>query len=293
MQFKKYQHVEQLGKPEVDGILNGKCYLFPKLDGANASVWLNDIGNVAIGSRNLQLEANETFRGLRGYVENHGGLRNYLYKYPTRRLYGEWLIPHTIKNYVADAWKHFYVFDVMDNDDRYIPYEDYCDELLDHNIRIIKCFEVLDNPTEEQIAALVDRCTFLMQDNKPGEGIVIKNYDFVNRFGKTIWAKVVRNFKPAPTDKPLELVSDVDIEQKLVDQYITNEFIGHEYAKIDAINGWNKKYIGTLLNNIWHALIADEICNILKKYHNPTINFGRLNSLAIKRVKELQPDIFS
>lgn len=50
MNFHPYQHVEKLGTAEVDGILDGTVYVFPKLDGANASVWLDD-GEVKCGSR--------------------------------------------------------------------------------------------------------------------------------------------------------------------------------------------------------------------------------------------------
>ena len=33
MEFKKYQHIEKLGTMATEGILNGKVYLFSKLDG--------------------------------------------------------------------------------------------------------------------------------------------------------------------------------------------------------------------------------------------------------------------
>ena len=52
MEFRRYQHVCRLGTQDTDGILNGKCYIFPKIDGTNSSVWLDDEGNVCAGSRN-------------------------------------------------------------------------------------------------------------------------------------------------------------------------------------------------------------------------------------------------
>ena len=42
MKFEKYQHVERFGTSEVEGIELGRTYVFPKLDGTNASVWLED-----------------------------------------------------------------------------------------------------------------------------------------------------------------------------------------------------------------------------------------------------------
>ena len=44
MEFKKYQHVERFGNIEVEGIELGKCYIFPKIDGTNASIWINEKG---------------------------------------------------------------------------------------------------------------------------------------------------------------------------------------------------------------------------------------------------------
>lgn len=42
MEFKKYQHVERFGTDETEGINIGKCYVFPKIDGTNSSVWLEN-----------------------------------------------------------------------------------------------------------------------------------------------------------------------------------------------------------------------------------------------------------
>ena len=37
--FVKYQHIERFGTQETEGIENGTCYVFPKIDGTNASLW--------------------------------------------------------------------------------------------------------------------------------------------------------------------------------------------------------------------------------------------------------------
>lgn len=288
MEFKKYQHVERFGTDATEGILNGTVFIFPKIDGANASVWLDDFGDIAIGSRNRQLKPDDNFRGLRQYVENHKGIRDYLEQYPARRLFGEWLIPHTIKNYRPDAWKHFYVFDVMENG-KYLNYFDYAAELIDFGIKFIDPIISCENPTAEQIQAQLDKCTFLMQDNLPGEGIVIKNYDFVNKFGNVIWAKIVR---PAPITPKIQRKFDADnIESAIVDKFITTEFVAKEFAKI-AVDGWNSKLIGKFLGTVWHTFITEEIFNILRKFHNPKIDFGLLHALTIERIKFLLPNVF-
>ena len=42
METKYYQHIERHNNDEVDGILNGKVYLFTKLDGTNIGIHLED-----------------------------------------------------------------------------------------------------------------------------------------------------------------------------------------------------------------------------------------------------------
>jgi len=54
MQFKEYKKIQALHKEECDGILHGTCYLQEKVDGANASIWVED-GNIHCGSRTRDL----------------------------------------------------------------------------------------------------------------------------------------------------------------------------------------------------------------------------------------------
>ena len=51
--YSKYQHIERLGSAEVDGILDGVCHIFPKLDGTNSQLWWDN--GLKAGSRNREL----------------------------------------------------------------------------------------------------------------------------------------------------------------------------------------------------------------------------------------------
>jgi hypothetical protein len=128
MEFLKYQHIERFGTDEVDGIELGECYVFPKIDGTNGSVWL-DSGVIKGGSRNRELSLDSDNQGFYVQMVNDQNIKDYLTKHPTHRLYGEYLIPHSLRTYRDDAWRKFYVFDVCidrDNDDvEYIPYDIY------------------------------------------------------------------------------------------------------------------------------------------------------------------------
>ena len=57
MEFKKYQHLERFGTTEVNGIEDGMCYIFPKIDGTNSSVWFNDGLQAGSRKRHLTLES--------------------------------------------------------------------------------------------------------------------------------------------------------------------------------------------------------------------------------------------
>lgn len=94
MGFKKYQHIERFGKPDVYTIENGECYVFPKIDGTNSSVWLEN-GEIKAGSRNRELSLDNDNAGFYNYIINDNSILNYLTKHPTHRLFGEWLVPHS------------------------------------------------------------------------------------------------------------------------------------------------------------------------------------------------------
>ena len=53
MEFLKYQHVERFGTTETQGIENGMCYVFPKIDGTNSQLWWDN--GLKAGSRNREL----------------------------------------------------------------------------------------------------------------------------------------------------------------------------------------------------------------------------------------------
>ena len=163
MLYKSYQHVERLGRDEVDGILNGTCSIQTKIDGTNGVLWLQD-GELKAGSRRQELSVYNDNHGFAASVLNDQRYKKYLTDHPNRYLYGEWLIPHTIRYYNADAWKHFYVFDVVevDGDDiRYLPYKEYSVELEKYNIDYIPEIAELTNPTLVELSECLLKSHYL------------------------------------------------------------------------------------------------------------------------------------
>lgn len=303
MQFKKYQHIERFGTDEVQGIEIGNTYIFPKIDGTNSSLWLNDEGILCAGSRNRQLSLENDNAGFFDYIVNKSDLKflNYLLKHPNHRLYGEWLIPHSLKTYRNDAWRRFYIFDVCidkDNDSvEYIPYDIYKPMLEEFNFDYIPPIAVIKNGSYEYFINCLEKNGFLIEDGKGyGEGIVIKNYDFYNKYKRQTWAKIVTNeFKEKHHKKMGTPIVETEkmIEERIIDEFCTESFINKEFSKIiNEMDGWQSKYIPMLFGRIFNELIKEEMWNILKKFKNPTINFKTLNTLMINKIKIVKNEIF-
>ncbi len=302
MKFKKYQHIERFGTEEVDGIEFGKCYIFYKIDGTNSSLWLDD-GILKGGSRNREVSLKNDNAGFYNAMSQNDNIIEYLQKHPTHRLYGEWLVKHTLKTYRDDAWNKFYVFDVcIDKEDdsvEYIPYDIYKPMLEEFNIDYIPPLAIITNPTYESLIKCLDKTgQFLIEDGKGlGEGIVCKNYDFYNKYKTQIWAKIVSNEFKEKHHKEMgcpEFKTEKMIEEKIVEDFCTNSFIEKEYAKIvNEQQGWQSKYIPMLLGKVFSELIKEESWNIVKEYKYPKINYKTLNALVIQKIKTIKKDVFA
>lgn len=289
--YRPYMHVERLGTDEVDGILNGCCCISTKLDGTNTVIWMDD-GNVCVGSRKRVITPEDDNAGCAAYVLSQPEFRNYLEHFPSHILYGEFLVQHSIKTYVPTAWKKVYIFDVYDVEKhQYLDYEDYIDGLNEYNILSIPPIDIINNPTQEDIEKCIKHSTFL-NNGEPGEGIVIHNPSFKNKWGRTVFAKIVRDeFKTVKKEGKRQ--SNTTLEEDIVERFCTPEFIEKEYHKlVEDAGGWETRYIGRLLSTIWYTFINEESWHIIKKFKNPTINYRLLNLLVIQKIKEVKRELF-
>lgn len=297
MEFTKYMHLERIGTNEVEGIENGLTYVFPKLDGTNASVWINDEGMVQAGSRNRHLSLEADNAGFLAWVIDQSHIKEYLNKYPHHTLYGEWLVPHSLKTYRDDAWRRFYVFDVLDRSTGgLIHYENYKDGLELYDIDYLAPIAQVKNGSLEKYLKCLDRNVYLIKDGAGvGEGIVIKNYNWENKYGRVTWAKLVSNsFKEenAKAFGAVEVGGKVT-EERIVDEFVTQHLVDKVHAKIVNVEGgWKSKFIPRLLGEIWHDLITEEMWEIIKKHKNPKIDFSALQRFCNMKIKDLRRDIF-
>lgn len=284
-EFKKYMHIERLGTDEVEGILAGDCYVFPKIDGANGSVWMDVNKDIKCGSRKRELSETVNNRGFTQWVKtNEDKFRKLFTKYPhVTRVYGEWLVPHVIKHYEKSKYNNFYVFDVKDTNGLYLGYDLYKPWLEDCNIDYVPVIRKITDPEIDVIreAAVKDN-GFLIEknDTRKGEGIVIKNYDFLNRFKRVCWAKLItadvlnqqtkseNGTRDNKERKPER--SKGNVEEKIVEDFAPDHFIDKMIAILDS--GDEKLKRQEIKHAIYVEFLKEEAKDFLQAFENVAIH---------------------
>ena len=80
------------------------------------------------------------------------------------------------------------------------------------------------------------------------------------------------------------------LEEVIAENVVTLDLVNKEYAKIAETDGRVNQ--GKLLGIVWKCVIDEFIWDILKKYRNPVIDFGRLRDSCLDLVKEMRPELF-
>ena len=180
----------------------------------------------------------------------------------------------------------------------YIPYDIYKPLLDEHGLDYIPPITKVKNGSYETFIKGLEKNVFLIKDGQgAGEGIVIKNYSYYNKYRRQTWAKIVTTEFKEKHIKEMgcpDVTPEKMIEEKIVDDFCTAAFIEKEYSKIVTDNnGWSSKYIPQLLGRVFSELIKEESWNIVKQYKYPKINYKTLNALVIQRVKEVKREVFA
>lgn len=183
----------------------------------------------------------------------------------------------------------------------YIPPRTLHDELDHYDIPYIpNLWEGLGYELNaDKIKELVNSNMFLIDPKKGdyGEGIVIKNYDYINKYGRITWAKVLHDeYSNGSSSKKAKLktLEEFDIEHQIIDKYVTSDFVEKEYAKIISDNPSmeRKLIIPRLLSISWKVFIEEESYNFIKEFKKPTINFRALNKMFNDKIKKTKKDLF-
>ena len=304
MSFLAYMHVERFGTTSVEGIEHGTCFVFPKIDGSNASVWAEGSAwhgpDICAGSRTRQLSLESDNAGFLAWClepTQRAKFEAYFAEHPTHRLFGEWLVPHTLKTYRKEAWRRFWIFDVQAADGTFLSYDVYNVYLEKHGLDYVVPMFRAENIHFEYLLEALKKNTFLIEEGAGlGEGVVVKNYDFVNRHGEVVWAKVVRQEFKEENAKAfgINTIGLTDpIEKLIVDKFVTDAMIDKVIAKIVVEDeGWSSTRIPRLLNTVFYDLVKEETWEFIKEHNLPTVSFKSLKAYTIQKVKTNKKELF-
>jgi hypothetical protein len=285
MPFKEYPKIKRLGSEENDGILLGTVVVQEKIDGANTSIWIEN-DELLCASRTQLLHGG--FNGFYDWVKNNDRISQLFEHYPSYRLYGEWLVRHTLA-YKETAYKDFYLFDIEENG-KFLLQNEVEETAEIFGLQYAEIFATLKNPTLEQIMEYVGKSHI----GDKGEGVVLKNIEYVNTFGDTVYAKIVtQSFKE---DNALVFGgnnkhSDTYWEMYVVNKYMTlpriQKIMNKLQPQIDV--RLNREHTARMINTAYHDMITEEIWEIQKKV--PVIDFKKLAKLSQRKAVKIFHDI--
>ena len=310
--FVRYQHVERIDADEEVGLLDGICHVFPKMDGSNMCAYTED-GEVCTMSRNKVILPPEPFAV---FARSNEGIVRLLKDFPGIRLYGEWMVPHTVKSYVPEVWNRWFVFDFISEDREaryewgdgnvldcagraYIPYEEYAPILEHYGIEYIPPLAIVERPTVKDLEDIADNGnTWMVAEGAGcGEGVVVKRYGFVNQYGHVTWAKVLNrafcSFKISGRGmRHEEKKEGTTKEHEIVLRYVTQDLVDKEYSRIVAETDGEGNIPKMLLGNVWHCMVTESMWDAVKRFGLPTVDFKLLRRECEMRTKMIRPEVF-
>lgn len=282
----RYQHIERLGHLRVQGLLDGGVIIQNKIDGANLSVFWTERG-LAIGSRtqlvSLGKNPDHGFKGAVEFILNNPNYEKLVQEYKWV-LRGEWLVLHSLL-YDKDKMKKYYVFDVQDENGKYIHPRIYIPILQKFNIDYIPVLTILNNPSVEEITTYATGPDEFGAQEK--EGIVIKRYNFVNKFGETVWAKLVSaDFKVK--NKTMIRATKRDAPEIHFASKITEDVVLKTIHKLNTKMGQiDIKSMPMILGIVWYDLFTEELWDFVEKNKVAEFNFKLARQLAIDKIRTI------
>ncbi|EPC8411051.1 RNA ligase family protein [Bacillus thuringiensis] len=221
MEQKKYQDITRLGhKTTVDVLKEGDYIVIQeKLDGANAS-FRRDGDVIRAFSRNKELDEHNNLGGFWQWTQTLD-----VTKLREEGIYfGEWLNPHKVK--YPEYAKTFWLYDIFDTEtQRYINFKLVKKVSRQLGLNLIPVFYEGEYQSFEHLQSFVGKTALggVLGDLETGEGIVVKNVDYVDRFGNQKFVKLVTDaFREIQSQKaPKDPKKALTQEQSFVNQVVT------------------------------------------------------------------------
>ena len=194
-EIKKYTDIVRYGKSGTKDVLKkgGYITITEKMDGANASFRIDKTNPLGIScySRNKPLDAESNLGGFYEWVLNNivpikDKLNpNYIY-------YGECMNPHKVK-YKEEIYKNFYMFSIWDLSEelnQYLSDDIVKFEAKKLDIKTVNYFYEGEFINYDHLMNFVGKSDLTLEPNT-GEGIVIKNVDYFDKYNRQCFVKLV------------------------------------------------------------------------------------------------------
>ena len=286
MEFLKYPKIYRVGTEETLGILDKPVYIQEKLDGANASIWLGEANTLRCGSRNQEITAGQSFRGLPEFLKDNAaaGIVALLSTYPNIRLYGEWLVKHTIE-YKPECYQKFYLFDIYDhNANKFWNPARLLETAEQFNVDVVSTTKDAAVYTLKEIQEKFVGVSNLTAKLNNGEGVVVKSRDG-NHF-----AKIVR---PEFKEENAAHFQAHDSEPFYWESWATHSFV--TVPRVTKICQSISDCTGTpvtikdtarVISTVYSDILTEEVRTIAKKVQGG-FDFRVFGKLAASRTKDL------
>lgn len=294
MPFKEYPKIRYLGSSENQEmfIAPGTAVIQAKVDGANFSFWVED-NILHFGKHHGDLTDSEILKkskkdGLKSWKgvapvmfawEDKPVLfnKNYIY-------YGESMQKHGI--FYGEDMIGFIGYDVFDIwTGRFLDWQEARDQFNLLGLPFIHVhgeFNVKKiNITLGNLDKLFEKSTYY---DGPDEGIVIKRYDQLNKYGRPLFAKIVNDKFKEDWRPPKQEKTDISDEIKIANYYATPARI---YKAIYDLRDEGAEIDMPMMRTLYKDVVTDILEeNILDIYEDhKSINFKVLNGAVGKKCK--------
>jgi len=308
VEYRSFTHVEKLCDRKVnifDFLDSDTIYIFPKIDGTSSLVWASQ-GQIHCGSRKREIDMENDNANFCRYIMDSqdtqiAALRQFCLDNEGLIVYGEFIghvsetpkFVGSIKNYLDGGFFIFAIFDAEKG--IYIPYPDYEHMLKSFYDKTLTPIAVLSHPSLSDIVSLMDKNNYNLPANQFGEGIVIYNYDYRDKYGHPFIGKMVRqDYLDNKSRKSKANIAQAngETEREFVEQFCTVSEISKAQAKVMVAMGvdeWtnDKALIGRTMNEVVTSVIEDNLVDfVLKKKMKVTVNFGNVRNLINQKVRD-------
>jgi len=286
MEMKKYMDIERMKDGWTDIIAVGdKIWIEEKIDGANCGIRYDKENDKLVAqSRKRILEiGQDDLRGFGAFVERlnansewkdaiikeiFGGSDNLV-------LFGEWLVPHTIK-YLNDAYKKMYCYDMYNLEtEEYLPQFDVYHKVKNAVRKGVPLcgapiFYIGPFVSWEHVNNFVGKTSEMLGASPCGEGIVIKNQSRLNdpNSRKPFYIKIVteqfkevqksnRAKKEIDPNAAAQLEADMALTKEIVTEARVRKMLNKFVDEAILSEDWSIADMKIIAQNLSKRIIED------------------------------------